>query len=495
MLLKDLLMDKSQNEKTAIKFKDDSLSYLELHYLSHSTSNIIRDSIIIMGNNIGIFLPNSIQYVIGYFSIAFLNRVIVPIEINIKKTEILSNIDYCDLSLIITNSRYKEILKSYLDDFDSNVIIFNLDDNSFEEIGLRKKNVTQKEELYESIDENKCAIMLHTSGTTSKPKRVMLTHKNIISNIKSNISSLKLTENDKVLIALPMFFGYCNTAQFLTHVYLGATIVIMDGMFIPKSFFKIVSDERITNFTGVPSMLIMLMKYRYKDKYDISSLRYVCFGGGTMPVEKLKEIIESFPSIGFVQTYGLTEAAPRVTALLPYKSREKIGSIGQPISNVTVRIVDERGRNVSIGQTGEIIVNGANIMKGYYKRHVETSKVIKDGWLYTGDLARYDEDGFIYLVGRKKNIIVCGGLNIYPEEIEELLMCHSDIKDVLVISENDDLLGEIPVAQVILKENCNVNEIVLINYCASTLADYKVPKRVYFVNKLNKTATGKVRRY
>ena len=334
--------------------------------------------------------------------------------------------------------------------------------------------------------------MLHTSGTTSNPKRVMLTHRNLISNIESNIQSLKLTEADKCLIAMPMYFGYCNTAQFLTHLYLGASIVILDGMFFPKTFFFTVQNEQITDFTGVPSMLLTLLKYRYASKYDISSLRYICFGGGKMPEGQLRELIQLFSSVGFVQTYGQTEASPRITALLSKDALRKIGSVGTPIPNVRVKVVDEMGNQLSANAIGEVIVQGKNIMKGYFKQEKITKNTIIDGWLHTGDLGYHDEDGYLYLTGRKKNMIISGGINIYPEEIEEVLMSHPNVCDVCVFAENQLMLGEVPAAKIVLR-NSNTN-CDLRTFCIERLAIYKVPVKFELVDNLEKTYNGKIKR-
>jgi long-chain acyl-CoA synthetase len=492
MYLKDILLGKKNSQKVAIKWKNISIMYEQLFNIVNHNIKLIREIDEVVSDNIGIFLPNSIQYVIAFFTITLMDKVIVPISVQAKKAEIKSTIEYCELKIIITNTQYKDVLKSFLDDSDLMVIIFNLDDGSFIGFGSGLKDFSKKNKINDKISEAEVAILLHTSGTTSSPKRVMLTHKNLITNIRSNIESLKLTENDKTLIALPMLFSYCNTAQFLTHLYIGASIVIMEDLFMPNIFFKLVQDERVTNFTGVPPMMLMLLNYGNKHKYDISSLKYICVGGGKMPVEKLKELIRTFPTVGIVHTYGQTEASPRITALLPEDSLRKVGSVGKPIPNVKVKIVFDKERDEILGEFGEIIVQGDNVMKGYYKRPDETAKVIKDGWLLTGDLGRLDEEGFIYLIGRKKNMIVSGGINIYPEEIEELIMCHPAVNEVCVIREEHELLGEVPIAKIVLKEDAKISEGELKNYCMDNLANYKVPSKVEFVDELPKTATGKI---
>ncbi len=495
MLIKDLIKKQKNNHSTMLQYKGHSLTYNEFNYIVENKlerfSNIEVNS-----NNIGLFLPNSINYAIGYFTITFLDKVIVPIPIMAKENEIVSTVDYCELDYIITDSENKGTILECLKDNEYKVSVYNLDDNSIENIGkLERREFTNLS--YSTENNDNVAIMLHTSGTTSNPKRVMLTHRNLISNIISNITSLGLTERDKSLIALPMFFGYCNTAQFLTHLYLGASVYILEDMFLPNKFFNLVQREKITNFTGVPSMLLMLLTYKNSSKYDTTSLRYICFGGGNMPVEKLRMLIDLFPHTGFVQTYGQTEASPRVTALLPEDALRKIGSVGKPIPNVQVRIVDEYDNDLNVGEIGEIIVKGYNVMKGYYKRTEVTNDTIRNGWLYTGDLAQYDNEGYIYLVGRKKNIIINGGINVYPEEVEELLLNHFAVKEALVYGVAHEIFGEVPAAKVVLNQELvkKPSPEELINYCLDKLANYKVPTEIIFVDKIEKTKTNKVKRY
>ena len=303
---------------------------------------------------------------------------------------------------------------------------------------------------------------------------------------------LAFTNNDKTLISIPMYFGYCNTAQFLTQVYLGSSIYIYDGLFMPNVFFKIVQEEKITNFTAVPSILLMILNYRYHDKYDISSLKYIFFGGSSIPKQKLSLIMDKFSTIGFVQTYGQTEASPRITALLPCDAYRKLGSVGKPIKNVNVSIRDDAGNEVAQGQVGEVAVKGPNVMKGYYKREDITEQTIIDGWLYTGDLGFLDNEGYLYLTGRKKNMIISGGINIYPEEIEEILLLHQNVLEVCVLSESHPLLGEVPIAKIVLRDKQYVPDFK--KYCEDKLAAYKIPTKFYFVDELEKTYNGKIKR-
>lgn len=250
MLISDLLLKQKDNKKIAIKSYGVEITYKEWFDKSIFLSNIINKYIQNDNENIGIFLPNSIEYAISYFGVAFSNKVIIPIGPQVKELELLSTLNYCEISLLITNSKLKDKLLDILKNYQYKLYIIDIDTYQTYEVNTCKPLIGKSNYLVNYKDENDVAIMLHTSGTTSNPKRVMLTHKNLISNIESNIQSLKLTPNDIVLIALPMYFGYCNTAQFLTHIYLGATIVIFGDMFFPNKFFKVVEEEKITNFTG-----------------------------------------------------------------------------------------------------------------------------------------------------------------------------------------------------------------------------------------------------
>lgn len=429
MFVTDLLEKHKNNGKTALKHGSKELSYSNWNSYAHKLSCKINELIPSNSINIALFMPNSIEYAVAYFAVLFSQKVVVPIGSQSKSLEVTSTLEYCEVDLIISTLNFRDYLIQNLKSYKYKISLLFIDDQSVEFINKNLEAI-DKTKSTANKDEEDTALLLHTSGTTNNPKRVMLTHKNLISNVESNIASLRLTSNDKVLIALPMHFGYCNTAQFLTHLYLGASMVIMDTMFLPKQFFQIVEKEQITNFTGVPSMLLMLLDYRYSFRYDYSSLRYICFGGGRMPIEKLKHLIERYNSVGFVQTYGQTECSPRITALLPQDSLIKIGSVGKPIPNVEILIIDENGTIVPSLRTGEIIVKGNNVMKGYYKQPEITNETIRNAWLHTGDLGYLDGDGYLYLTGRIKNIIISGGINIYPEEIEQILLQHECVDDV-----------------------------------------------------------------
>lgn len=494
MNLKELLERNKDKNTVAIKESDTVITYDEWYKSAIKVSTIISMHTTESARNVAIFIPNSINYAIAYFGILFANKVIIPINTKAKYPEIFSTLKYCEVDLIITTSDLLETFKGYINLYLNRINVYCIDENKEISFNEDKQYVDKSFTPVFNNNDDDVAIMLHTSGTTSNPKRVMLTHSNLINNVESNILSLGLTNDDKVLITLPMCFGYCNTAQFLTHLYLGAQIFIYTGMFMPKKIFETIQNEKITNMTVVPSMLLMLLEYRYKEKYSIQSLRYICFGGSKMPEEKLLMLIESFPKVDFVQTYGQTEASPRTTMLEAEYTITKLGSIGKPIPNVNVKIVDNNDIEVNPNIIGEIVIAGKNVMKGYYKQDELTKQTIRNGWLHTGDLGYVDEDGFFYITGRMKNIIISGGINIYPEEIEEILLNYQGIEDAYVTSEAHPILGEVPIATIVAHNNEYLDINKVRTYCKEKLADYKIPYRFETVKEIEKTYNGKIKR-
>lgn len=486
MKVKDLLIRQSENEKIAIKYRNDEISYKELYIDAFNHCNKICK--IPHNRNVGIFLSNSIDYAIAYFQVALSDNVIIPLETTIREDSLKSITLYCEISLIITNTENLKPLTTMFANYEYKIGIYNITTSEYIQIGGQYE-IKQGED-----DEEDVCIMLHTSGTTSDPKKVMLTNANLIANIESNIASLRINQEDICLIVLPMFFGYCNSSQFLSHLYLGAKIVIYDSIFIPKKFLQLIDSEKCTNTTCVPSMLFLVVNSCKREKFNLTSLKYLCFGGGIMPVETLGKIITFFNYTGLIQTYGQTEASPRVTCLLPKDAIRKIGSVGKAIPNVEVKIVNEQDEFLLQGEIGEIVVKGPNVMKGYYKKPDISANTLRNGWLHTGDLGKFDGEGYLYIVGRIKNIIISGGLNIYPEEIEEILINNSKVKEAIIVAEKHDILGEVPIAKIVLNENvvCDQDEIIL--YCLKKLPANKVPSKVLFCESLEKTYTGKIKR-
>lgn len=511
MLISDILYNSAKRNPTgeAVVDGDRHVTYASLLGMSQSLARKLQEQGFSSGDHAAILLPRSLGYIVSYFAVLFCGGVVVPISVELKPPEIFSDMHYCDVSAMVTAGRWSEkltqalaqsslsLLKQVilLDSDGDDAPSYSLPNGQFEVNchTLRPDGAGSFPQVKRREDD--LALLLHTSGTTSNPKRVNLSHGNVVANVRSHIASLGLTVEDTVLIALPMHFGYCNTAQMLTHLYLGGKLVLASSRFVPVAFYALVERERVTTFTGVPTMLLMLLQQGPPTNFDILSLRYICFGGGPMPEGKLRQLIETFPHVGFVQTYGLTEASPRVTALPAEDTLRKLGSIGKPIPGVQVSLLNEHGEPVGPGEVGEIVVNGPNVMLGYYKRPEETQQVLRPEGLFTGDLAQTDGEGYLYIVGRRKNMIICGGINVYPEEIEEQLLNHPAVREVLVVGELHEMLGEIPVALVVLNPRTSITEDELLRYCAERMANYKLPRRIEFREQLAKTYNAKMRRF
>jgi long-chain acyl-CoA synthetase len=407
--------------------------------------------------------------------------------------ELLYTIKNCGISTLITTEIHFSFIETLvqINKIPMNIIIINDKGEIEKSIELNTYNMDLDFNNESELDD--VIVLLHTSGTTSRPKRVMLTNQGLLSNIKSHCESLNFDDKDVCLIQLPMMFGYCNTAQFLAHVYLGARIVINPNPFMVADFYRIVEKLGITNFTAVPSILKVLYNYDILP-YDISSLKVICFGGSPISKACLLDIIKKFPSIAFVQTYGLTEAGPRITTVPPSKYIEKVGSVGKAIPDVEVKIVNELSMVLEHGEIGEVIVKSNGIMKGYFKCEEETTKVICDGWLHTGDMGYISEDGYLYVVGRKKNIIISCGLNVCPEEVEEIILTCPGVIDTRVYGVCDDLLGEVIYADIVVESN-NADIIQQVkSVCLKKLSNYKVPKKFRLVDKIYRTYNGKIKR-
>lgn len=484
MFIKDIVIRNKLFAKTAVIYKDIGHTYNELY----TDCNYIANRLEVTCGNIAIILPNSYDFVVAFFSIAFMDKIAVPISVTSSKGELLNILKYCDISLIITNSTYFETLRKSIEDFENYLDIYLIDKDE-----VVKGNIPEKNS-YVSIttDESSAFLLVHTSGSLSNPKRVMLSHENLISNASSIIKSLELSSNDVTIIAMPMFLISAITSQMITHLLLGATIVILELPFISNSFCNECKKYSVTNFTCVPAIL-NLLTLRNPMLNSINTLEKICFGGAPTPKKRIVELIEQFPKIKFIQMYGQTEASARLTHLLSKDFSNNIGSVGKPIPNVELKVINDIDNSECAPMVvGEICAKGKNIMMGYYKDLQLTEKTLINGWLHTGDLGYCDYNGFYYIVGRKRNVIISGGINIYPEEIEEVLLSHNNIIDALVYGDYDRILGEIVCANVVVKGHMNTSDILL--HCNNTLSSYKIPKKINICEKINKTPTGKVRR-
>jgi long-chain acyl-CoA synthetase len=338
---------------------------------------------------------------------------------------------------------------------------------------------------------DRLAEIIFTSGSTGEPKGVMISHKNLISNTASIVEYLRLTDKDTMLVVLP--FYYCYGLSLLhTHLRVGGSIVLNNIFIMLGGIINDLKRFRCTGFAGVPTHFQILLRKSDSFKTEgFPDLRYATQAGGRLHNAFISEFIETFPEIRFNVMYGQTEATARLSWLPPEKLPEKIGSCGKAIPGVELKVADERGNPVKSGETGEILAFGDNIMQGYYKDPESTAQTLKNGWLHTGDLATVDEEGFIYLTARKKEILKVGGRRVSPKEIEEVIVSMPDVIDCSIEGVYDEILGETMKATVIIKKHLEITADVIKTWCASRLASYKIPQSIEIKDKITISATGK----
>lgn len=482
----DILYQQSRSnpEKVAVISHSMSYTYDSLYkFVCHFSKKI--KAMNVESKNVGIMIPRSLNYIVSYFALAVLGKVIVPIDPDLTVAEVKGTLEYCDIDTVICNQHAYPKLKE-IEGINSIVV-------SEGDYHIRQDFIN--DDYFHSdkkVNYDDTYLMLHTSGSTFAPKRVMLSHKNVIENAKAHALHMDLTGEDRVLIALPMHFGYCNTAQMITHFLLGGTVILLDGLFSPQRFYSFIETYKVTVFTAVPTMLMQLLDYDHSDKYDFSSLRQITFGGAPMPSVIIGELRKKLRSVKFCQTYGLTEAGPRISAVRPSESGIDDQSVGTAIPGVKIKIVNENYEEVPSFSIGEIIVQSPGVMNGYYKRIEETNQAIANGYLHTGDLGYMNDSGDLFIVGRIKNIIIRGGINIYPEEIESYFLQHAAVKEIIVYGKENRELGETVHAKIVKKDaSLTVEE--LISFAKKGLAKYKIPA-IEFVDSLPYTYNKKIKR-
>jgi long-chain acyl-CoA synthetase len=332
------------------------------------------------------------------------------------------------------------------------------------------------------------AVIMYTSGTTGKPKGAELTNLNVfyVSQVAGGL--VPGAPGDVFLAVLPLFHVFGQTSLMNVAIWRGATVTLVPR-FDAAKVLEVMQRDKVTHFGGVPTMFFGLVNAPERKNYDTSSLKYAVSGGAAIPLEILKAFNKEF-GVEILEGYGLSETSPTVTFNLPGKS--KPGSVGDPIWGVEVKLVGNNDEEVAQGEMGEILVRGPNVMKGYYKRPEETAQVMRKGWFHTGDIAYKDEEGYYFIVDRMKDMIIRGGYNVYPREVEEILYQHGSVLEAAVIGIPHPKLGEEIKAFVTLKSNLTANAEELIEFTKNRIANYKYPRLVEFLSELPKNSTGKI---
>jgi long-chain acyl-CoA synthetase len=430
------------------------------------------------GDVVSLLLPNSVEYIIAYFACWQLGALAGPVNGHLKSEEIAYVVSNSESKLMLVNSEFLGKVES----IELPRVVF--DD---------ERSVTQEfeEKKADNLSTDDEAIIIYTSGTTGKPKGCLLTHGNVMANARQIASWLGFTETDRLLTMMPLFHMNAVSVTTMSALYAGGSTVVSQK-FSASRFWNIISDYQVTSFGSVATMLSMLLS-TYPDGVPAGlktdQLRFAMCGSAPVPAEVLRRFEKTFNCL-VIEGYGLSESTCRST-FNPPDERRRPGSCGLAIGN-EMRVVDEDDQEVPDGELGEIVLRGENILKGYFKNEAATAIAFRNGWFHTGDIGYRDRDGFFYIVDRKSDMIIRGGENIYPREIDEVLYQHPQSAAAAVIGIQDELYGEDVAAVVVLKPDAKVSEGEVIEFCKAKLADYKCPKTIRFVEDIPKGPTGKL---
>ena len=478
----DYLFASTQSiEKDFVLGTKETISFKKLYQDSLKVALFLNENI---GENQNVILisQNSVFFITAYLGILKSGNICVPLNYVIEQ----NNLDYI---INTTESSTIFITKNLKSKLNFNREIHLIDEDESQQIIENQEAVKNNSRF----DKNRIAEIIFTSGSTGKPKGVMISHQNIISNTNSILEYLKLTLKDIMCVVLP--FYYCYGLSLLhTHLKVGGSIVLNNNFMFLGTVINNLKNYKCTGFAGVPSHFQILLKKSQTFKTTtFPDLRYVTQAGGKLHTVFIEEFVEAFPKINFYVMYGQTEATARLTYLSPSMIKTKTSSIGKNVPNVKLKIVNKKGETLGVNQEGELLAYGKNIMLGYYKDTNLTKRTIKNGWLYTGDMAKKDKDGFIYLVSRKKEIIKVGGKRVSPKEIEAVILSIPEVIDCLVAGFEDELLGEAIQATIVANGNLNplhMKEKIL-QKCSRKLSSYKIPQKIIFETSINTSATGK----
>jgi long-chain acyl-CoA synthetase len=486
MNLAELMTDTAaeHGDETALKLDDVEVSYSMLDQGSAAVAGLLKSKGFEVGDRVGIMLPNVPYFALIYYGVLRAGGIVVPMNPLLKGREVAYYLKDPGAKIMFGWKDFAEEAKTGSEKEGAELIV--VEPGEFEKL----LGDAEADDTVVDRNESDTAVILYTSGTTGQPKGAELTHKNLTTNANTARSLFDISTDDVCLGALPLFHSFGQTCGLNASMASGACLSMIPR-FDPAKALEIIQRDKVTVFEGVPTMFTAMLHCDTKDDYDVSSLKVCASGGSAMPGEVMRGFEEAFKCT-VLEGYGLSETSPVASFNQPEKG-SKEGSIGMPVRGVEMRIVDEDHKEVEQGEVGEIAIRGENVMKGYWERPEATEESVDaDGWFYSGDMGKIDEDGFYFIVDRKKEMIIRGGFNIYPREIEEVIYEHPAVREAAVIGIPHDSHGEEVAAVVSLKEGESVSEDELRDFVKKEVAAYKYPRKIYFVDELPKGPTGKI---
>jgi long-chain acyl-CoA synthetase len=470
-------------EHVALKLDAAELSYGRLEEGSARVAGLLRDKGLAPGDRVGIMLPNVPYFAVCYYGVLRAGAVVVPMNVLLKRREVAFYLGDSGAKLMFAWEGFAQEAQAGADEAGAECVL--VVPGEFERM---LEGIEPVHELAETADTD-TAVILYTSGTTGTPKGAELTNASLTRNCTAIGALLDLGVGAVTLGALPLFHSFGQTCAMNATIVAGGTLTLVPR-FDPGKALEVIQRDNVNVFQGVPTMYGAMLHYPGREQYDLSRLQLCASGGSAMPVELMRGFEAAF-GCKVLEGYGLSETSPVASFNHPDRER-KPGSIGTPIEGVQMKVVDDDGHEVPQGEVGEIVIRGHNVMKGYWGRPDATAEAIRDGWFHSGDMALVDEDGYFFIVDRKKDLIIRGGYNVYPREIEEVLYEHPAVREAAVVGVPHDEYGEEVGAAIALKDGASASAEELRDFVKDHLAAYKYPRQVWFVDELPKGPTGKI---
>ena len=492
-------------DRPAVIFEGKKYSFSELSERANRLANALLSLGIEKGERVAILQVNCNQYVEAYYAVAKIGAIFVPLNFRAKRDELVHMLNHSESSILFVGQRYLEMVNDMRSELP--LIKHYISIDSKQEGMLYYEDMlasVSDEEVFTDIADDDITMLMYTAGTTGLPKGVPLTHNSFTLYLLENVAPADLEIEETNLLTMPLYH-VAGVQAMLAATYGGRSLAMM-RQFEVNEWLETVQRERANRAMLVPTMLKRVIDHPDFNKYDLSSLKVITYGAAPMPFEVIKKAIELFPGVNFINAFGQTETASTITTLGPEdhiiegteeEKEKKLGrltsSIGRPMPDVEMKIIDEQGNDLPPGEVGEIVALGPRVMSGYWKDAEKTAKALtKDGWLRTGDMGYTDEEGYFYLAARADDMIIRGGENISPEEVENALYTHPAVEEAAVIGVPDPEWGQQPRAIVVLKEGEAATADELIEYCRERMSSFKRPRSVVFVDELPRTSTGKV---
>lgn len=447
------------------------------------------------GDHVAVILQNCVEAVVACYSIWRAGGVVAPMNAQAKSREFQHWLEHSGAKFLVCDGKDREVAQS-LPMLTRKLVCITLGPSSLEG-GIAWSDwvahVDASSSLNVETQPANLALLLYTSGTTGNPKAVMLSHGNLAANVSAIVEYLELAENDCVVSILPFYYSY-GSSVLHTHLAVGACVVLEQNLVFPHAVVETLARERATGFSGVPSTYALLLSRVALDKYDLSRLRYLTQAGGAMAPALTTRLLSVVPSARIYVMYGQTEATARLTYLPPAMLNQKLGSVGIPIPGVSIQVRNEQRQVAATSEVGEVWASGPNIMQGYWRDPDASAAVLQDGWLKTGDMGHMDADGYLFLSGRRSDMIKAGAHRVHPKDVEEVIAELPMVAEVAVVGVDDEILGQVIKAVIVPADGQAVDVNAVKAHCRDRLAAYKIPKFIDLVASLPKTASGKIRR-